>query len=258
MLIKERHAAIIDLLKTNNIVIIGELAKRFDISLETARRDLEALQDQGLVRRIHGGAVLADNCTASSLSPRKNSYPQKQAIGEKAASLVHDGDTIFLAIGSTVHEMALHLKDKKELTVITNSILVINELINTDVKVIVLGGVLNNNEQMIYSYTTEQMLEQYYVDKAFFSCGGIFQENITDYGDTLDRFKLSRHSKKMVLLVDSEKFGRTARNRSCSLDIIDTLVVDSDITDEHLNYLKQHNINTILASVKEQTTSCIT
>lgn len=245
MLIKERHAAIVELLKANNLVIIGDLAKRFDISLETARRDLEALQDQGIVRRIHGGAVLADSYT--STGPLKNSYPQKQAIGKKAASLVHEGDTIFLAIGSTVHELAINLKDRKELTVITNSILVINELINTNVKVIVLGGDLNNNEQMIYSYTTEQMMEQYFVDKAFFSCGGIYEDNITDYGDTLDRFKLAKHSKKMFLLVDSEKFGRTARNRSCSLDIIDTLIVDSDITKENLDFLKQHKVHTLLA-----------
>lgn len=253
MLAKERHAAITELVKTNHIVFIGELAKRFDTSLETARRDLETLQDQGIVRRIHGGAVLSDTYPPSALTAQEeNSYPQKKAIGRTAASLVSDGDTIFLAIGSTIREMAFYLKNKKELTVITNSILVINELINTDVKVIVLGGVLNNNEEMIYSYSTEQMLEQYYVDKAFFSCGGIFQNNITDYGETLDRYKLAQHSKKMILLADSRKFGRTAKIKSCSFDIVDTVVVDTEINSQYLDYLQHQKINILLASTDEQ------
>ncbi len=155
MTMKERHTAILDLAKTNNIVFIGELAQLFDISLETARRDLEALQDEGYVRRIHGGAVLSDTFPSAPLSLEgKSRHQYKSAIGRIASSLVNDGDTIFLAEGSTVREMASFLKTKNELTVITNSILVVNELINTDIKVIILGGLLIRNEEMIYSHDT--------------------------------------------------------------------------------------------------------
>lgn len=248
MTMKERHSAILDLAKTNNIVFIGELAQLFDISLETARRDLEALQDEGYVRRIHGGAVLSDTFPSTPLSLAENNGQQhKSCIGRIASSLVNDGDTIFLAEGSTVQEMSSFLKTKKELTVITNSILVVNELINTDIKVIILGGLLIPNEEMVYSHATEKMLEQYYVDKTFFSCGGISACDITDYGDALDRYSLAKHSRKMILLADSDKFGRTAKFKTCDFETIDTLVVDDQIDSSYLDLLKNQNVNVIMA-----------
>ena len=255
MLARERHAAIEEIVRTNNIILIGEIAERFDVSLETARRDLEALQDQGIVRRIHGGAVLFSPSKSESVSApaaKVNSYSEKKAIGALAASLVRPGETIFLGTGTTVLEMARRLKDLNHLTVVTNSIMVVNALINSHVELIVLGGTLQNNAQIIYSHTTEQALENYYVDKAFISCGGITEKGVTDYGDVLDRRNLAAHTQEMILLADSGKFGVNAKFKVCSTDIIDKIIVDTNAESQYLTRLRKQNIEVLLAPVSVQ------
>lgn len=253
MLARERQAAITEMVKVNNIVLIGQIAKEFGVSLETARRDLEALQDQGVVKRIHGGAILSDiSASVSSSQSKPSSYLGKKAIGIKTASLIKEGETIFLGTGTTTLEVAHHLKSRGELTVITNSITIINELINTNIKVIVLGGTLKNDEQMIYSYATEQMFSQYFVDKAIFSCGGISDNGVTDYGDTLDRYNIAKHSKKTILLADSGKFGRTAKIKACDLDMVDMVIVDDNIDSKYVEKLKKKQVQVILAPVSSR------
>lgn len=254
MLARERHAAIEERVRANNIILIGEISNLFGVSLETARRDLETLQDQGIVKRIHGGAVLASMPKPGKRSnPVKNSsYSEKKAIGIAAAALVNHGETIFLGNGTTAREMAHNLKNLKDLTVLTNSIMVVNELINSNVKLIILGGVLKNDEQIIYCHTTEQMLENYYMDKAFFSCGGITDKGVTDYGDVLDRMKMAEHSQEMILLVDSGKFGRNAKFKVCDIDVLDKVVVDANINPQHLARLHKQNVEVVLAPIPAQ------
>ena len=253
MLARDRHAAIENLVRANNIILIGEIANKFDVSLETARRDLETLQDMGIVRRIHGGAVLVSASGPSSANnphTNNNSYSEKKGIGFHAASLVGHGETLFLGNGTTVLEMAHHLKSLKDLTVITNSIMIVNALINSDVKLIVLGGTLKNNEQIIYSHDTEQAFEKYYVDKAFFSCGGISDKGVTDYGDVLDRNRLAEHTQEMILLADSGKFGRNAKVKVCNTSILDKVIVDSNVDPKHLVKLYKQGIEVILVPIE--------
>lgn len=255
MLARERHAAIEELVRANNIILIGEIANMFDVSLETARRDLETLQDQGVVRRIHGGAVLvtASKEAGTSSPARNSSYSEKKAIGVKAASLVNHGETIFLGNGTTVLEMARNLKSLKDLTVVTNSIMVINALISSSVNLIVLGGNLKNNEQIICSSVTMQSFENYYVDKAFFGCGGITGNCVTDYGgDILNRHTLAEHTQEMVLLADSGKFGRYAKYKVCDVDLLDKVVVDTNIDPQHLANLQRLGVEVLLSPVLAQ------
>ena len=235
----ERHETIINLVKENNIILIGEISNTFGVSLETARRDLEALQDMGIVKRIHGGAVYVGEGSGTDVI---DSYLEKKSIGICAAKHVNNGDTLFIDVGSTTLELARNLKSFKELTVITNSLPVINELVNTDVHVIVLGGELRSNEQFIYNNTTEQMISNYFVDKAFFSCGGLrFDDGITDYGAVISRANIRHQSKEMILLADSSKFGHNANIKACSLDIIDRIIVDSNISSSDLSRLRKYN-----------------
>lgn len=258
MLARERHAAIEELVRANNIILIGEISNMFDVSLETARRDLETLQDQGVVRRIHGGAVLvtASKETGPSSHTRNSSYSEKKAIGLKAASLVNHGETIFLGNGTTVLEMARNLKSLKDLTVVTNSIMVVNALINSNVNLIILGGKLKNNEQIICSSVTMQSFENYYVDKAFFSCGGITGNCVTDYGDNgdiLNRHLLAEHTQEMILLADSGKFGRYAKYKVFNVDLLDKVVVDTNIDPQHLSNLHDLGVEVLLSPVLAQT-----
>jgi len=255
MTAKERHSRILEILKENNVIRIREIAEAFDVSQETARRDLETLQEQNLVKRIHGGAILVSNGRGENSLYSSNaslSHAEKVAIGKKAATLVKNGETILLDTGSTVLEMARNLKKHKNLTVITSSLAVVDELIRTDVNIIMLGGDVKNDEQCVYSQDTEMMFDRYFVDKAFFSCGGItFTDGITDYGEILNRHKIAAHSAETILIADSGKFGRNARYKACPLELIDKIVVDNRISEQQLSELTKYNIEVILADVDE-------
>jgi DeoR/GlpR family transcriptional regulator of sugar metabolism len=253
MLAKDRHAAILNILCENNLIRIGEIAKEFDVSQETARRDLEILQEQNLVKRIHGGAIL--NTTRYNAPPADagKGYIQaeKIAIGKKAAGMVRNGETIFLDIGTTVLEMARNLKNHHDLTIITYSLTVVNELMTTKNNIIMLGGEVMGDEQFVYSTDTEQMFDRFFVDKVFFSCGGVtFKDGVTDYGITMNRVTLAAHASEMVLLADSGKFGRNARYKTCPLDIINTIVVDSKIDEQNIVELENLEKRIIIAEIE--------
>ncbi|MDR2267069.1 MAG: DeoR/GlpR family DNA-binding transcription regulator, partial [Christensenellaceae bacterium] len=124
MLAQERRNYIIEMLKENNIVKVNELAKKFNITIETARHDLSILQDQGYVSRIYGGAVpLTSIARETQLNVRENSQRnQKISIGKAAAALIKPGETIFIDNGSTCLELARCVKNIPNLTVCSASI----------------------------------------------------------------------------------------------------------------------------------------
>lgn len=187
MLAQERHEQIMQILRSEKRFIrITELVERFHISNETARRDLSALQAKGLVKRVHGGGVLCEQApqedTPFADQPALD-YTVKQSIGALAASLVEDGDTIFLGSGSTMHEIARHLPDLSNLTVLTISLPVAMELAGRRCSVIVLGGRIDQNEYCLSGILTNCNLRQFFVDKAFFGASGVtMAHGVTDFG----------------------------------------------------------------------------
>lgn len=237
---RDRHAFILEVLGENNMIRINEIARTCDVSQETARRDLEILQEQGLVKRIHGGAIMnMSPRSAASTETVCFNQEEKMAIGRLAATTVHNGETIFLDTGTTVLELARNLKRHHGLTVITYSIAVLNELLNSNCRIIMLGGEVRSDEQFVYSQETEQMFSRYFVERAFFSCGGItFRDGITDYGPTINRESLAAHSTEMILLADSNKFNKNAQYKSCELDLVDTFIIDSRIDEQTFGKLQ--------------------
>ncbi|MBR4120159.1 MAG: DeoR/GlpR transcriptional regulator [Spirochaetales bacterium] len=240
MLAQERYAAIMKMIRETNIVKIGDIATKLKVSNETARRDLETLQDQKLLKRVHGGAVLIDPITDSepsqlTFSKAGISIEEKAAIGRAAAEMVRNGETIFLDIGSTTLQIARNLKMRSNLTVITNSIDIINELAGTNVDVIVLGGKLAKDDLHISSPITETMFEYYNVDRSFISCGGISRNgDITDYSDLLLNRKVVRdHSNRLILVADSGKFGKKAMIKACDIKMMDTVITDTNLSEEY-------------------------
>ncbi|MCX7609539.1 MAG: DeoR/GlpR family DNA-binding transcription regulator, partial [Anaerolineales bacterium] len=131
---QERQNDILALLARQRRLSVVEIVERFRVSEATARRDLEALAEQGKLQRVHGGAILLSNAPpeAPILQRQREQTAEKIRIGLAAASLVKDGETIFLGSGSTVLEAAHALRTKQNLTVITNSLPVINTLVNLD------------------------------------------------------------------------------------------------------------------------------
>ena len=247
MTARERQQAIIDILKKDDIIHISDIVRAFDVSIETARRDLITLQDGGLATRINGGAVLKHQQGPTSRR-MQTSFAEKNAIAKAAAEMVYNGETILLDAGTTIQLMARELKQHHHLTVITHSLMVLEELRDTDNEIIMLGGILRPGEQVFYSLETERMFDRYYVDKSFFSCMGItFEDGLTDLTDTFDRDLLRQHSEQMILLADSSKWGFRSRIKVGGLDLADAFVVDDHLDELMLAELYSLGKNVVVA-----------
>lgn len=253
MLAVERQAIIMQLLHQNKVVKIADIANRLNVSSETARRDLDVLQDSHDIKRIYGGAILqAPSSTEPPHAARNASRnAQKAAIGKAAAQLVGSGETIILDIGTTTLELARHLRDLSNITVLTNSLPIVNELSNSSVDLFCLGGRLNTDELSMFGKITTDALHNFFVDRAFIGAGGVTLDGgISDYNSeeaAVHRAVIERAG-QIILLADSSKFGSNAFASVCGLDRIDVVVSDKNLPQEFQEgLLKWPNLKLILA-----------
>src|SRR5512141_942095 len=176
----ERQKQILSLLTRQGRLSVTEIVEQFSISEATARRDLESLASQGKVQRVHGGVIAVEEATPElPILERENEQAdEKSNIGRAAASLVADKETIFLGSGTTVLEVARNLRGRKNLTVITNSLPVLNVLAGLqEITVISLGGMLRESELSFIGHITEQALAELRVDKVFMGTRGLSLDN---------------------------------------------------------------------------------
>lgn len=248
----QRKDEIIRLVSENKIVKANELASIFKVSMETIRRDLADLEKDGIIKRVHGGAMLNLNYSAEpdfSYREVKN-FEEKLLIGKKAASLVEDGDAIIIDIGTTTLEFAKFLKGKKNLTVFTNSIKIALELMDeSEITVIMLGGVVRKGEGTTSGYWSEDMIDQFYVEKFFLGVGCLTLENgVMDYHieETNLRRHCIKHARQVIALADYTKFGSKALNQVCPLAQIDTLVTDNKADKKYIRGIREKGIDVIL------------
>lgn len=264
MLARERQNKIITVLNEKKIIKISEIVHMFNVSNETARRDLESVQDLGIAKRVYGGAVLveenggkkADSLHLGSTNGwgKQNGRAERDAIGKKAAEFIHDGESVCLGVGTTVYQIAKHLKDKNDLTVITNSIAVLTELADLDHTLYILGGIVDLNEQTMRGPIAENSLEMFYVDKAFIgACGITFDVGITEYDlqeSTLKK-KICEHANKVYLVAHSAKFGTNALAFSCDLNYVDVIITDSKLPKYYADRIREMGIELIFADGDE-------
>lgn len=229
MLPQERYNGILTLLNEKEVVKIEELMAAFQVSIETARRDLNYLEQEGLVKKIYGGATLVRRTPTEPLSSDRltRNMGEKAAIGRKCSEFVADGDSIFLEVGTTTLQVARALKDKKNLTVITNSIYIINELIDTTCTLYVIGGRIRHEERAISGAVSLFELDHFHISKTILGAGAITPENgISDFNieEALTRKKIIERSKEVYLVADHTKFGFDAMAHVCPISEIDMIV----------------------------------
>ncbi|MFS0646072.1 DeoR/GlpR family DNA-binding transcription regulator [Siminovitchia sp. 179-K 8D1 HS] len=245
MLAQERYNIILELLELNKIVKVPELCEKFNVSIETVRRDLEYLEQEGKLKRVYGGAVLN---TKSGAEPSYNTRYTKNAkekimIGKKTAELISDGETLMIDLGTTTLEVARHLKNKKNLTIITNCITIAQELVNVPTfRVIMPGGILRSNELALSGFISEQFIKEFNVDKTIIGVGGITKDNgISDYHleETRVRRIMIENGKQTIAVADHSKFGIKALVKVCPLNEIDIIVTNDklhrDIAQEYID-----------------------
>ena len=258
MIQKERRNQILTMLHKQGMVKIPELVKAFGVSVITIRRDLDEMVRAGWVQKVYGGAILAPQAAPEPDAQRlfharlANNHREKMMIGMAAAKLVKDGETIILDIGTTALEVAKNLGAYEDLTVLTNSIPILNQLANTKLNVYSLGGRLRGNELALHGSLAFKALNDFCVDKAFIGAGGITLKNgITDHN--LDSAELctaiASRSRQTILVTDSSKFGKDASVIIGPLNSVETIITDSGISPEYADGIRQAGIELIIVNI---------
>lgn len=251
----DRHQTILHLLERRGRVTVSDLAAQFAVSEMTVRRDLDALERQGLLRRVRGGAVSARGRSYEPPFLTRSTVHQaeKERIGRLAAGLVQDGDSIALDVGTTALEIArcLCLSDKRNLTVVTPSFRVAGLLAEQpDIRIILTGGILRPGELSLVGQMAEQAFERFYVDKLFLGIGGVsLQAGLTEYNleDAQVKQAMIRSAKEIILVTDSSKFDQIAFAAVAPLEAVDRIVTDEGIPSAYRDALEARDIQLLLA-----------
>jgi len=233
MLTCERRDKILALIREKKSVSAKLIASEFYISEATVRRDLNTLEQEGLIRRTHGGALLAEGRDKDMpLSFRENdNIREKRDIAEKALTLIHDDDVIMMDSSTTALILARRLHIFRGLTVITNGIRTANALsAHHGLKVICTGGYIRENSFSMVGQHACESIARYNADLFLFSCCGFSTtQGITESTDeeALIKQKMFACSAKRVLLCDSTKFDKVFLSKTCRADELDTIVFNA-------------------------------
>ena len=253
----ERQNKIIEFVLEKGRVDISDICKLFDVSEMTARRDLNHLDQQGLLRRVHGGGIA--NLGRSYEPPfqtrtTKNEL-QKRAIGRKAAELIIDGDSIALDVGTTTLEIVPGLRGKRNLTIVTSCLQIASKVVEQlsleiDARLILTGGIIRPRELSMVGPVPEQVYQELHVDKAFIGIGGLsIEDGLTEYNieDTQIKRILIRSAREKIVVVDGSKFGVTTFASVAPLTDVDKIVTDKSAPPDLVGQIQKLGVEIILA-----------
>ena len=252
-----RLRQIIDQLENKEHLSIGELADKFRVSEITIRRDLDELEGQGLLFRTHGGAIRNKPISNLFSFDAKASRRQKEKleICRYAASLINDGDIIFLSCGTTVYHLARYIAKLNNIRVITNSLPVVSELMqHPQIKVNLIGGELDHVRRALYGSTTESIIHRLRATKAFLGAAGISLANGLSSNDEKEGIitaTMAEVAKNCIVLCDSSKFEHDAYITYAPISIAEMIITDSGAEPSILKRYKEANINIVMAESSE-------
>jgi DeoR family transcriptional regulator, aga operon transcriptional repressor len=249
----ERQKQIHSMLTKLGRLSVAEIVEQFSISEATARRDLETLTSQGKAQRVHGGVIAVEQAPPELpiLEREGEQSDEKASIGRAAAELISDGETIFLGSGTTVLETAKQLRERKNLTVVTNSLPVLNALAGIkEITVVSLGGQLRESELSFIGHITEQALAELRVDKVVVGTRGASLEHglTNDYlQETLTDRAILKIGREVIIVADHSKVNRVSTALLAPLKTVHTFVTDSKADKKFLQALKKLGIQVVVA-----------
>jgi DeoR family transcriptional regulator, fructose operon transcriptional repressor len=228
----QRRQAILAEVRKANAVSAEGLAEMFGVSVETIRRDLRGLRDQGLLERVYGGALSVQSTEGTFAARSITHHDRKRAIAALAASLVEPHDTIVIDIGTTALEVARALPADFRGRVLTNSVPVAMELSARDnIELLLSGGQVRLGDAACYGAQADAFFAQVYADKAFLGSGGVdAQAGLTDYypHEVAARRVMIAHTGSSYVLADSSKLGKIAVHRVCALTQVTAVITNAE------------------------------
>jgi len=249
----ERQEEILRRLEAQQRLSVSDICKTFDISEATARRDLEALETLGRLQRVHGGAIRLRRAAPESpmLVRSQEQSAEKRQIGRAAAALIQDGDTVLLGSGTTVIEVAKELRNRQNLTVLTNSLPVLTMLAGRPgITLVGLGGILRDSELSLIGHITEQALAEVRADKVVMGIRAMsLEQGLTnDYlAETQTDRAILKMAGQVIVVADHTKCGAVAAAYVAPLAMINTLVTDSQTPPDFLDALRTSGISVVVA-----------
>jgi DeoR/GlpR family transcriptional regulator of sugar metabolism len=250
---EERLDQILALLQEEGRISVSGLSDRFGVSAVTIRNDLTTLEGQRRLVRTHGGAMLPppSDPDLPAFALRKELHlAQKERIGRAAAELVRDGDAIALDASTTAWQIAHHLKDRHELTVVTNGLFVALEFVDSPgVTVVMPGGMLRPASASLVGEAGACILERYHLQKAFFGAGGFtLDEGLTDTSsDEVDlKRRMLERAKEVIAVVDSSKWGQVTFAPLARVEQLQRVIVDDGAPAAMVQALRAQGIQVLL------------
>jgi DeoR/GlpR family transcriptional regulator of sugar metabolism len=255
MLPTQRRQAILAEVRQAKAVSADDLARQFGVSLETIRRDLRGLRDQGLLERVYGGA-LSVRSTEGTFATRSALHERKRAIARLAATLVGPDDTIVIDIGTTALEVARALPAGFRGRVLTNSVPAAMELAaREDVELLLSGGQVRTGDAACFGAHAEAFFGEFYADLAFLGSGGVHpRAGLTDYHphEVITRRTIIEHSAASYVLADSSKLGTIAVHRVCALSRVTAVISDHQASPEVVEALAGAGCTVLLGATTEE------
>jgi DeoR/GlpR family transcriptional regulator of sugar metabolism len=248
MLSERRHGLILRTLRANGSATITALSEQLGVSSATIRRDLVQLGEEGLLKRVYGGAAPVEDRDDPFVDVATVRVAEKDAIAVRCAELVEDGETVLLDIGTTAHRIARQLRGRS-LTVITSSLAVFEELKDEEsIQLVLLGGVLRRDYRSLVGFLTEDNLRQVHADRLFLGTSGVRPD-----GQVLDttavevpvKRAMIAASAQVVLVADGGKFPGTGMARVCGPEELDIVVTNAPGDEKTCNRLREAGVEVI-------------
>lgn len=251
VLVEERRKKVLELVKDRGFIALNDLAAQLDYSESTLRRDLDYWDQQGLLKRTHGGAMYTGGqLVMPALEERTSAnLREKQWIAREAARRIQDGDAILLDGGTTTLEVAKQLVGRS-LQIVTNSLPIANLFASSrEVDLVVLGGYLFPRTGVLLGPLCVRMMDDIHVHQAILSVGGITAKGLFNSNLLLveTERRMMRCADEVVVVADHTKLGRQALAFLCELPAIDTLIVDAGISDEQRRMVEEAGVRLIVA-----------
>lgn len=253
MTLNPRQTALLEEVRSQGFASIDELARKFGVTLQTVRRDVNMLAESGMLARFHGG-VRVEGSTVENIAYRQRQglhAEGKQRIARAVASAVPEGCSLILNIGTTVEEIARELMHHRGLRVITNNLNVASILAdNPDCEVIVAGGVLRSRDRGIVGEATVEFISRFKVDIGLIGISGIEADGTLrdyDFREVKVARTIIEHSREVWLAADASKFNRQAMVELAHLSEIDRLFTDEPLTPPFEGMLEESGVSCVVA-----------
>lgn len=248
----ERLNVVLDAIAEHGSVDVLQLADRLGVSGATIRRDLQALHNQGLLVRTHGGAMASNVGLELPIRYKESRHhPEKRRIGMSAATLVQDGAIIGMTGGTTATEVARALADRQDITVVTNALNIAAELVpRPNIRLLVAGGKARHSSYELVGPTAEAMVAEYHFDISFIGVDGLtVTQGCTTHDEMEAHTDLAfiRQSRRTVVIADSSKIGNVKFAKICGISAVTDLVTDPQIDPDALAALQRAGVNVITA-----------